>query len=64
MGATQDTLTTKKNGVSMILDSRKGNNTSMMLYLEKKRYAPEGQLGLINLPEEKKYYNEKIIMAQ
>ena len=37
MGATQDKMTIKKNGVSMILDARKGQNKSMMLYLKAKR---------------------------
>ena len=42
MGATQDKMNIKKNGVNMILDTGKGRNTCMMLYLKAKRYAPEG----------------------
>ena len=52
MGATIYKMTIKKNGVSMIIDARKGNNTSVMFYLNTKRYAPEGILALNNIPEE------------
>ena len=51
MGDTQDKITTKKNGVIMILDARKGKNESMMFYFKVKRYAPEGQYANTNLPE-------------
>ena len=47
-------MTIKKNGVSMILDARKGQNKSLMLYLKAKRYSPEEQEALTNLSEEKK----------
>ena len=40
MRATQDKMFIKENGVSMILDSRKGQNKSMMVYLKEKRYPP------------------------
>ena len=43
MGATQEKNIIKKNGVSMTLDARKGQNESTMFYLKAKRYAPEGQ---------------------
>ena len=43
-----------KNDVSMILDARKGKNKSMMFYLKTKRYAPEVQEALTNVPEQKK----------
>ena len=36
MGATQDKMTINKNGVIMILESRKGENKSMMFYLKVK----------------------------
>ena len=51
MGATQDKLTIKKNGVKMILDAREGENESMMFYLKAKRYAPGGQEAHTNLLE-------------
>ena len=41
MGATQDKIIIKKNRVSIKLDSRKGQNKSMMFYLKAKRYSPE-----------------------
>ena len=53
MGATQDKITIKKNGVCVILGARKGQNKSMMFYLREKRYSPEGQEALTNHPEEK-----------
>ena len=40
MGATQKQMIIKKNGVSVILDARKGNNASMMFYLKTKQYVP------------------------
>ena len=43
MGATKDKITIKKNGISMILDSRKGQTKSIMFYLKAKRYSPEGK---------------------
>ena len=50
MGATQDKMIIKKNGVIIVLYARKGQNKSMMFYLKAKRYAPEGQEALNNLP--------------
>ena len=35
-------MTIKKNGVNMILDTRKVMNYRTMFYLKAKRYAPEG----------------------
>ena len=43
MGSTQNKMTIKKNGVSMIINTRKGQIKSMMFYLKAKRYAAEGQ---------------------
>ena len=37
----------------MNLDARKGQKRSMMFYLKAKRYAPEVQEALTNLPEKK-----------
>ena len=45
----------------MILDTRKGKNTSMMFYLKAKRYPPEwskSQDENTNLPEDNKYGND------
>ena len=53
MGATKDKMITKKNGVSMNLNTRKGQNKSMIFYLKAKIYSPEGQEALTNLPENK-----------
>ena len=53
MGATQDKIIIKKNGVSMTLTARTIQNNSMMFYLKVKRYAPEGQEALINVSEKK-----------
>ena len=53
MGATQNKIIINKNGVGMTLNTRKGQNRSMMFYLKAKRCAPEGQEALINLPEKK-----------
>ena len=39
MGYTQYKRTINKNGVSMILDTRKGKNTSIMFYLKTKYYV-------------------------
>ena len=36
MGATQEKMTTKKNGVSMTLETRKGQKMSMMFYLKER----------------------------
>ena len=52
-------MTIKKNGVSMILDARKENNSSMMLYLKSKLYDPEGQVTHIKLIDDKKYGNDE-----
>ena len=38
----------------MILDASKVQNKSMMFYLKAKRYAPEVQEALTNVPEQKK----------
>ena len=57
MGATQDKITIKKNGVNMILDAIKGKNAVMMFYLKEKIYAPKGskpQEVNTSLPEENK----------
>ena len=43
MGATQEKITIKKNGVSMILDSREGGNDRTVLYFKAKLYALERQ---------------------
>ena len=64
MGATQDKIAIKKNGVNMIQETRKGENESMFLYLNSNIYAPEGskpQESNSNVPEEKKvkYRNDK-----
>ena len=59
MEANQDKITINKNAVIMILEARKGKNASIMFYLEKKLYVPEGKVALTNIPEEKKYNNEK-----
>ena len=50
MGATQDKMTIKKNGVSMILNAIKERNTSMIFYLNTKRYVSERQVARTNLP--------------
>ena len=54
MGSTQDKIIIKKNGVSMILDARKGQIKSRMFYLNVKRYYPEVQETLNNITEQKK----------
>ena len=53
MGATQDKTIINKNVVSMTLDTRKGQNKSILFYLKAKRYATEGQDVLNNMPENK-----------
>ena len=58
-GANQDKITIKKNGVSVIVDTSKGQNKIMMFCLKAKRYEPEGQEATTNLPEEKNYGNDK-----
>ena len=63
MGATQDIMTTKKNGVSVILDARKIQNRSMMFYLKAKRYSSEGQEAVTNMSEDKKTSTAKKRMA-
>ena len=72
MGATKDEKTTRKNGVNMILDARKGKNKITMFHLKEKSYSPLGLLpkeANINLPEEKevqdgnnekKYWRKKL----
>ena len=62
MGATKDKITIKKNGISMILYSRKGQTKSIMFYLKAKRYSLEGQEALTNLPEKKGQQFRKILM--
>ena len=59
IGDDQDKNNIKKNGVNMILDARKVRNASVMFYLKKKLYVPEGQVALSNIQEEKKYGNEE-----
>ena len=59
MGATQDKMIIKKNGVSIILDTSKGQKNIMVLYLKAKRCAPELQEALANLPEQKKDTSNK-----
>ena len=59
MGATQDKMIIKKNGVSMILDASKGEKNIMIFYLKAKRYSLEGQEALNNLPEQKKDTSDK-----
>ena len=39
VGATKDKIIINKNGVSMILDARKGKNKSTIFYLKARRYA-------------------------
>ena len=41
MGATKEKITTKKNGVNIILDARKGKIDNTLLYLKDKRNAPK-----------------------
>ena len=53
MGATQDKMIIKNNGVSINLDAGKGQKKSMMFYLKAKRYAQEGQEEHTNLTEKK-----------
>ena len=53
MGDTQDKMIIKKNRVSMYLDASKVQIKSMMFYLKAKRYSPEGQEALTNIPEKK-----------
>ena len=53
MGDTKDKITTNRNNVNILLDSRKGINDNTSLYSKAKRYAPEGskpQKANINLP--------------
>ena len=38
----------------MIIDARQGNNASMLFYLKIKRYVPEVQVTLTNIPDDKK----------
>ena len=57
MGATQYKINTKKNGVSMILDARKGENDIMIFYLKAKKYPPEVQEVNNNIPEDNEYGN-------
>ena len=57
MGATQYKINTKKNGVSMILDARKGENDIMIFYLKEKQYPPKVQEVNTNSPEDKEYGN-------
>ena len=59
MGATQEKMTIKKNGVSMILDARKSQNKIMVFYLKAKRYALEVKEAITNIPEDKKCGNDK-----
>ena len=59
IGATQEKLIIKKNIVSMTLDASKGQNKNMMFYLKAKRYAPEVQEPLTNIPENKIETNDK-----
>ena len=59
MGASQDKITIKENGASMVLDARKGQNKIMMFYLKANRYHPEGQAPLANLPKQEKDSSDK-----
>ena len=59
MGANQDKMTIKKNGISMILDARKGQDKIIIYYLKEERYASEEQEALTNLPEQKKEISDK-----
>ena len=43
----------------MTLDTRKGQNKSMMFNLEANIYSPEGQEALTNLPEKKNYTSDE-----
>ena len=49
----------KKNGVSMNLDERKGQNKSIVFYLKAKIYALEWQEALTNIPEKKNDTTDK-----
>ena len=53
VGDTRDKMIIKKNGVSMTLDERKGQNNIIMFYFKVKRYAPEEKEALTNIPERK-----------
>ena len=53
MGAPQDKMIIKENGVSMTLDARKCQKKSMPFYLKANRYSQEGKYALINLPLKK-----------
>ena len=56
MGSTQDKITINKNGVNMVLNTRKLNIKSTMFYLKARRSAPEGlkpREANINISEEK-----------
>ena len=50
MGDNQDKINIKINGVSVIVDSSKGQNKSMVFCLKAKRYDLEGHEALTNLP--------------
>ena len=59
MRGTQRKMIINKNGVIMTLDTRKVQNKNMMFYLKAKRYPPEGQEALTNLPEKKMETSDK-----
>ena len=54
MGTNQYKINIKKNGVIVILDTRKGQNKSMMFYFKANSHAQEGHKALTNIPEEEK----------
>ena len=59
IGATQCKMITKKNGVSMILDAKKGQKNSLIFYLKAERYAQKGHEALTNMAEKKMETNDK-----
>ena len=63
MGSTQDKIIIEKNRVGMYLDKSKGQNKSMMFYLETERYVPEVQEALTNFLGNKRKQVTKTIMA-
>ena len=59
MGDTQDKMIIKNNGVSLILDAKKGQNKSMISYLKSKSYAPEGTEAITNIQGHKQETSDK-----
>ena len=59
IGKTKEKIVINKNGLGTTLDTRKGQNNSIVFYLKEKRYSPEGQEALTNLPENKMKTSEE-----